>query len=255
MKRNDGFENILKSFNENNNSHIFLIETNSVSMATNDLKNLIIEILKVNDDNIKNQIMDESYIDINIVRPENNLISKESISILRNYLKTKSVIFDKKFYIIENCELMNEYSSNMLLKQIEEPEGNIIGFLVTENINNIISTIKSRCHHIITNYEISIPENKDADYKLIAHTFLDILKKKNLFEFHSFKKDNIDKIEDCGKFIECLLLENLSLYNTSNNYIYMKLCNSISHFYSNNRKNMNSNLLLEELYINLKKVI
>ena len=122
MKRSNGFDNILKSFNENNNSHIFLIETNSVSKATYDIKNLIINILKIEDDNIKNQIIDESFIDLNVVKPENNLINKESISILRNYLKTKSVIYDKKFYIIENCELMNEFSSNMLLKQIEEPE-------------------------------------------------------------------------------------------------------------------------------------
>ena len=257
MEKRFDLTNILKSFNENRNSHIFLIETNSVSKATSDIKQLIINILKITDKNVEEQINDESFVDLYVVRPEKNLISKDQISLLKNYLKTKAVIYEKKFYIIENSELMNEYSSNMLLKQIEEPEVNIVGFLITENINSIIPTIKSRCHHLVIKYNLPNDEQKNDKYSNIANNFLELVKENNLFKFHQFKNKNIELIEDVDYFINCLCDKNLSFYNNSKHLssIYIKFCKSIMYFYTSNRKNMNSSLLLEKLYINLKKVI
>ena len=40
-----------------------------------------------------------------------------------------------------------------MLKFIEEPEDNIIGFFVTNNKGNVIETIKSRCEILIDYYE------------------------------------------------------------------------------------------------------
>ena len=56
-------------------------------------------------------------------------------------------------YIINDAEKFNASSANTMLKFIEEPEKNIIGFLITNNRENVISTIKSRCEIVKVMYE------------------------------------------------------------------------------------------------------
>ena len=41
-----------------------------------------------------------------------------------------------------------------MLKFLEEPEQNILGFFITNNANNVISTIRSRCEVIKVLYDI-----------------------------------------------------------------------------------------------------
>ena len=48
-------------------------------------------------------------------------------------------------YIIKNCEKLNSSSANCILKFLEEPEDDIIAILLTDNINMVLPTIKSRC--------------------------------------------------------------------------------------------------------------
>lgn len=50
-----------------------------------------------------------------------------------------------KIYIIENAQLMNENAQNALLKTIEEPPEYGIIFLLTENADALLDTIRSRC--------------------------------------------------------------------------------------------------------------
>ena len=50
---------------------------------------------------------------------------------------------------------MNQSASNVLLKFLEEPSDNIIGFLITNNLKLILPTIKSRCEVITINYDVN----------------------------------------------------------------------------------------------------
>ncbi len=50
-----------------------------------------------------------------------------------------------KIYIIYDAQLMNEFAQNALLKTIEEPEPYGIIFLLTDNEDSFLQTIKSRC--------------------------------------------------------------------------------------------------------------
>ena len=50
-----------------------------------------------------------------------------------------------KIYIIYDAQLMNENAQNALLKTIEEPESYGIIFLLTDNEDSFLQTIKSRC--------------------------------------------------------------------------------------------------------------
>ena len=57
-------------------------------------------------------------------------------------------------YVIKNAEKLNGASANTMLKFLEEPEQNILGFFITNNANNVISTIRSRCEVIKVLYDI-----------------------------------------------------------------------------------------------------
>ena len=53
---------------------------------------------------------------------------------------------------------MNKESANTMLKFIEEPTSDIIGFFITNSANNVIETIRSRCQLIEENFDISFEE-------------------------------------------------------------------------------------------------
>lgn len=95
--------------------------------------------------------MDES-LDIYVIKPENNKISKETIINLQDVFKTKSQINPIRVYIIDGIEKMNDYAANSLLKFLEEPEEGIYAFLITSNIDKVLPTIKSRCQIMRINY-------------------------------------------------------------------------------------------------------
>ncbi len=48
---------------------------------------------------------------------------------------------------------MNKESANTMLKFLEEPSGNVIGFFITNHKENILPTIASRTQHIEVNFE------------------------------------------------------------------------------------------------------
>ncbi|MBU0546367.1 hypothetical protein KKA13_03885 [Patescibacteria group bacterium] len=75
---------------------------------------------------------------------------KKEISIaqardLKTHLIGKSWTGGYKVVVADEAELLNEESSNALLKTLEEPKAKTIFFLLTENDAGMIATIKSRC--------------------------------------------------------------------------------------------------------------
>lgn len=56
----------------------------------------------------------------------------------------RPICSDYKIYIIDDAELMNVASQNSLLKTLEEPPKYVVLFIITSNINNILTTILSR---------------------------------------------------------------------------------------------------------------
>jgi len=80
-----------------------------------------------------------------IIEPDGASIKKEQIDSLKDKFMTKAIIGENKVYIINNAEKLNQSASSALLKFLEEPEPNIIAILVTNNLNQVLETIKSRC--------------------------------------------------------------------------------------------------------------
>ena len=50
-----------------------------------------------------------------------------------------------KIYIISDAQLLNEHGQNALLKTIEEPPEYVLIFLLTDNADALLDTIRSRC--------------------------------------------------------------------------------------------------------------
>ena len=138
-------------------NHAYLIETNTnrkLELAEELAKKIIsydnslsLEEMKLNNDLI-------------VIDTDANIIKTEEIESLKEQLITKSINGNKRIYIIIGAEKLNDSASNKLLKFIEEPEEDIIAILVTDNKNNVITTIVSRCQLL----RFIINEDKFSSY-------------------------------------------------------------------------------------------
>lgn len=165
------------------------------------LSNLDDEVLN----NIFNRIDKEEYTELKIIEPDGNFIKKEQLLELQNSVLTKPVEGNKIIYIIKNCEKLNASSANCILKFLEEPEDDIIAILLTDNINMVIPTIKSRCQ--ILNFK-NMKNNSSGNDKLINFIFNG--------DFNKSEEDFDNFINNVFVFVETL--ENKG----KNTFIYIK---------------------------------
>jgi len=116
------------------------------------------------DGNIEEKIANNNHPDFLIIEPNYILDTKRSkssdlekktkigseiikIAQIRNiktFLGQKSINSEKKIVLIIDAHLLNESSSNCLLKTLEEPNNGIF-ILLTTNLNLLLDTIISRC--------------------------------------------------------------------------------------------------------------
>ena len=135
MKKNI-IEFLEESIHEKKLSHAFLIETSNYE----NLVEKIYETLKKNQ--ILNNVKLENNNNVIVIKPDNNIIDKTKILELQEKFLTKTFDDTYKVYFIINAEKMNLSSNNKLLKFLEEPAANTLGFLLTEDIDLIIPTQK-----------------------------------------------------------------------------------------------------------------
>ena len=94
------------------------------------------------------------------------IIRIEQIRNIKNFLSQKSIESEKKIVLINNAHLLNESSSNCLLKTLEEPSNGIF-ILITSKKNLLLDTIISRCQLVRfkafsrRDFEILLRENLD----------------------------------------------------------------------------------------------
>lgn len=260
---------IKRQFNENNNSHIFLVETNNENRCLSELKELIKEVLDI-DECSKHQIENEEYLELIIIRPEGKEIKKDAILYLQERIKTKPIISDKIFYIIISSEKMNVYAGNKLLKTIEEPNDGVFGFLITTNSDLILPTIKSRCESIKLIYKENITKDSiEEEYHDEIKELIISLENHDHLKFTKFKS-NEKLIKDNFKIVEKYLK---SYYNTASNLtkddqtdkeiidlirkhgsnISIKKASYINSIFNKLTQNMNNELLLEKIFIEIGK--
>ena len=182
--------------------------------------------------------------DYNIIREKENLYSqilsgvveefkildgkKMKVQDVRNAFSSvyeKPLIIEKRIYIINNFEYLNNSSQNALLKILEEPPFYVTIILTSKTLNGILDTIKSRCQKIylaekIENRKIGKDNilSEVIDDK-IKDDILNILENSNIMkksQYYSKYSDIITKenIEEILNILENIIYENSMIYNS-----------------------------------------
>ena len=89
-------------------------------------------------------IAEEDFSDVTVVRPQNQIIKTERIRELLKNFSQSGVEGNEQVFIICEAEKMHLNAANSLLKMIEEPQSEVYIFLLTNDENLILPTIKSR---------------------------------------------------------------------------------------------------------------
>ena len=264
MKHDLFIENLMNEFHENKLSHAFLVQTNNFNRT---LDSLYYFIKVINCPNVyKNNCNDCSLcklIDTNnlpsliVIQPDGNVIKKEQLINLKESFMSKPIYSKYNIYIVMNAELLNSASANTILKFLEEPEDNIIGFFITNNKDNVMETIQSRCQILQDFYDDN--DTIDTSFLDLACSFLKQVDYKNIL----FNRDElIERIQTRGDLVSFLKtlfyvfeqLLDVSLCNNKLKYSEFEfLCNKNIKYYISwlnllkkylHRANYNVNILL-----------
>lgn len=200
--------------------HTYLIELNDyesdfsyvldfIKMILNDVS---YEELDKVDSNINKLIDTNNYPDLVIVEPEENVIRKKQLLDIKKEFNNTSLLENKRIYVIKHAEKLNGASANTMLKFLEEPEDNIIAFLITNNRYQVIDTILSRCQ------VLSLKDNIEV---IVNEELIDLLKciidPKSFFVKYKYYYSNVikDKYEAKEKLEE---LERIIISYLDNKY-------------------------------------
>lgn len=122
------------------------------------------------------RIDSDNYPDIIKLDGSKAIIKKEDVLNIEN--RFEKTAFETKgimIYIVNQVENMRVEAVNSMLKFLEEPESEIYAFLTTNNVNNILPTIVSRCQVLPL---ISMPRDKvirDAQGLLVEQDDAELL--------------------------------------------------------------------------------
>jgi len=220
--QNDNLQELVKKHRENKLAHAYLLETNNVEYATNDIKELI-KIINCNDEykenctncNLCNLINKDNLPSLKIIEPDGTSIKKTQVENLKLNFGTKPIYSKYNVYIIKNAEKLNLSSANSMLKFIEEPTEGIIGFFITSNKDVMIETIKSRCQSLVLNYDndnlkssLNITDEQYENYLMVIKSYLHNLNSSNIIN----NKKEVLAIFSERKDIENILKIILEIY-------------------------------------------
>ena len=216
---------------ENKLSHAFLVESNNYEDVMNSVFKLFLEKKMIfNIDDIVNNIS------VRILKPIDNLIDKDQILNLQEFLATMSFDGYYKLFFILNAGLMNEQSVNKLLKVLEEPNEKVVGFLISDNANELLPTLISRCQVLKNDIDV-------CNVTIDEDIFNNLCKFKN-FNFEDYIKFKIVVSKLDKVVINNLFIKYLAYLNSENDIFYLK----VNDFLNNIRYNVNIDLALDKLY-------
>lgn len=238
-------EIIKKSFNENKNSHAFLMETNNIDQCLEDILKLILDI-----NNISREIIFENISDIKVIFPDGKDIKREQISAIIEEFQMFPVELKHRYYIIVSSELMNQSSANVILKFLEEPDNAVIGFFITSNRAAMINTIASRCQHYKFNYQDLNQINNDIVEEFILNMSNKQIYQKILFLNNFISKERVENIKKL-RDIRNYLVNNKDL-NIENIKLLVKRVSLLDNIVERLSKNGNQELVILDLARNWK---
>lgn len=112
-----------------------------------------------------------NYEDLIEVRAEGNSIKDEAIESMQERLRNKP-LGERNVVLIANADTMTLRAQNRLLKTLEEPPTAAVMILLSENAENLIATIRSRC--IIRRFTTA-EAGAEEDMQLLAREMADLI--------------------------------------------------------------------------------
>lgn len=203
------YKTLINSVKNNKYSHAYLIETNgypkALNLALSFAKYLLCpnsysNALKCNNCHQCENIDKNEFIELKIIDPEGQWIKKSQLEELQLDFSKKSVLGNKKIYIINKAEKLNVSSSNSLLKFLEEPEDGIIAILLTENIYQLLSTIISRCQVLSLKNKIDL--GNLSTFEKISHYINNNKEDIQIYISDENNKIKLDKVVEFIKYYE-----------------------------------------------------
>ena len=146
------FKYLEKCLNEETLPHAFLIKTNNIDNASEQIIKFLF------DKNIIKQKTAINNLNLIEIRPEGKEIKTAEIDNLKVRFATLPSNDKYNVYIINGAEKMNASAANKLLKFLEEPTDFILGFLIINEEGVVLDTIKSRCQEFKLSYKSEISE-------------------------------------------------------------------------------------------------
>lgn len=170
-------------------THAYLIDENnyvdSYRMILSFVKailcdNKFLDNSKCNECSLCKRIDDGNYPEVKVITADGMYIKKNQIIELQQEFSRSAVEGKKRIYIIRDCEKMRPEAANSMLKFLEEPEDDIVAILMTNNINNVLSTIISRCKVIKLNNISDEVSLKDEVLEKLAIDFVTSLENRGI---------------------------------------------------------------------------
>lgn len=276
---NPKINNLVNSYHENKFSHAFLFVTNDIDRCRND----VLELIKViscpssySDDcktcNLCYQIDKGSLPNLIQIYPDGINIKKEQILNIEEHFSAKPIYLKNNIYIINNADKLNKAAANTMLKFLEEPEDNILGFFITNNKEQMLDTIKSRCQIILVNYddcELLTSDEKFSNIKELSQIYLKslLIEKRDGIILNKivFTESVLDRNElhNCLKFwmmlfTDAIKQKDLNEFDFLYNIDIYKLIN-INKIVFNTLKNVTTNvnmeLLMDGFVLEVEKIL
>lgn len=155
------------------------------------------------------------FSDVTLLSPQGNIIKTETVRELVKNFSQSGFESSKQVFIIRDAEKMHANAANSLLKVIEEPQSDIHIFLLTNQEEAVLPTIKSRTQ--IIDFPKNLPalermlEEKGllkTEASLLARLVSSQEEARKLAENKSF----LDLIGQSKKFIDLLLVNHNQAY-------------------------------------------
>lgn len=200
---------LIESKKNNKLVQAYLLVSNDKSFLMQYSLDFTKELVCDNDKKIYKQIDDGNYPELKIIEPINNNIKKDQILELQELFQVKPVIGKRLVYIINGVDKLHVSAANTMLKFLEEPSSDIVAILLTDNLQKVLPTIKSRCQVLsFNNYtkEVNIIFKKYKEYYIeddyneetfdyLSSSILELIKKldsSKLKMFIYYKQDIFD---------------------------------------------------------------
>lgn len=200
---------LIESKKNNKLVQAYLLVSNDKSFLMQYSLDFTKELVCDNDKKIYKQIDDGNYPELKIIEPINNNIKKDQILELQELFQVKPVIGKRLVYIINGVDKLHVSAANTMLKFLEEPSSDIVAILLTDNLQKVLPTIKSRCQVLsFNNYtkQVNIIFKKYKEYYIeddyneetfdyLSSSILELIKKldsSKLKMFIYYKQDIFD---------------------------------------------------------------